>query len=64
MSTAIKQRIEINTFNRFKYYGNGFLTNVGVRPAGICTGYHTKERLLSDKPDIILSNLSDLKYKF
>ncbi|MBI4163720.1 MAG: HAD family hydrolase [Candidatus Aenigmarchaeota archaeon] len=33
----------------------------GLLSAGICTGYHTKDRLLKEKPDFILNILSDIK---
>ena len=36
----------------------------GTRSAGICTGYHTKERLESEMPDFILGCLSELKGVF
>jgi len=33
----------------------------GVHPIGICTGYHTRERLENEKPEFLLENLSELK---
>jgi phosphoglycolate phosphatase len=33
----------------------------GLNSAGVCTGYHTKERLEKEKPDLMLECLSDLK---
>jgi len=33
----------------------------GVISAGVCTGYHTRRRLQSENPDLLLSCLSDLK---
>lgn len=33
----------------------------GVISAGICTGYHAKERLENEKPDFLFTSLSDLK---
>jgi pyrophosphatase PpaX len=35
----------------------------GVNSAGICTGYHVRERLESENPDFLLERLSDLKNK-
>lgn len=33
----------------------------GVHSAGISTGYHTKDRLLKEKPEFLLDSLSDIK---
>ena len=33
----------------------------GLNSAGICTGYHTRERLEGENPDLLLECLSDLK---
>lgn len=33
----------------------------GVHSAGVCQGYHIRERLESENPDIILETLSDIK---
>lgn len=33
----------------------------GTKSAGITTGYHTKERLFAENPDLLLANLSDLR---
>jgi HAD superfamily hydrolase (TIGR01509 family) len=33
----------------------------GFKAAGILTGYHSRERLTAEKPDLILEKLSDLK---
>ena len=35
----------------------------GLNSAGVCTGYHTRERLEKEKPDLMLECLSDLKDK-
>jgi len=35
----------------------------GIHSAGICQGYHTKERLKNEKPDLLLDCLLDLKNK-
>ena len=34
---------------------------VGVNSSGICHGYHSKEMLMSENPDLLLDCLSDLK---
>lgn len=36
----------------------------GLLPVGICTGYHTKERLEKEGPDLLLGCLSDLRDLF
>ncbi len=33
----------------------------GINSAGVCTGYHAKERLEEERPDFLLENLSELK---
>ena len=33
----------------------------GVHPAGILTGYGTKEELEAEKPEFMLTNLEDIK---
>ncbi len=33
----------------------------GIYSAGISTGYHTKDRLLKEKPEFLLDSLSDIK---
>jgi phosphoglycolate phosphatase-like HAD superfamily hydrolase len=35
----------------------------GTRSAGVCGGYHSKERLANQEPDLLLDKLSDLTLK-
>jgi phosphoglycolate phosphatase-like HAD superfamily hydrolase len=35
----------------------------GTCSGAVCTGYHTRERLEKENPDLLLENLSELKLK-